>query len=79
MVKQRGGVPILRCYGSLEKALKAIYPEYSPSSRPPAPTIVPFGYWNDEANLMKALTNAEERLGIKQVLFTHARECTLTP
>ena len=65
-----GGTCLFDHYSSLLELLQSVYPEY-----PWVPTKsarMPIGYWEDPANLQKALDKAGEELGIQKVLFNIA-------
>lgn len=70
-VTQRGAWPLIRQYGSLEGALKAVYPEYPWHKArfvAESKTRVPRGHWKAKSNLVNALARAEEKLEITKVV-----------
>jgi len=67
---------LFRRYPSLIDALKAVYPETSWEKEFMASTFVPAvtgtrqptNFWKEKSNLLKALDEAELKIGIKQVM-----------
>ena len=69
-VVQLGGAGLFNHYHSLEKMLRAIYPDYPwDSSRFLGADRIPRGHWKDKNNLANALAQAELKLGITRVTF----------
>ena len=68
-VKLRGGRVLIQQYGSLERVLKRVYPDFDwegfkfVEGRNKAPS----GFWVKEENLLEALQRAEDKIGIKEV------------
>lgn len=68
-VQKRGGKALFRYYDTLGEALKTMFPQHPwdlPQFGANAPKA-PRGYWLQDANLIRALERAEEKLGIKEV------------
>lgn len=76
---QQGGAPLLRRYGTMGKALEAMYPDYAwdPVRIAEAGARAPVGYWNDIANHRQFLDRMGERLGIKEVGNSIFCQCCL--
>ena len=70
-VERRGGKALFYRFKSLGHALQTVYPEFPwDMSRfeQRRPNIrVPSGHWLEKENLLKAIEDAETRLGLKQV------------
>ena len=67
-IVNKGGGELFKYYPSLYGALKAIYPEFAwDLSRFAALGKAPHSYWQDNNNLLAALEQAEQRMGIKEV------------
>jgi len=69
-VIKRGGSLLFSVYPSLGHALKALYPNHpwGDSARIESNAErTPYGFWQYQENLLKALDTAQEKLGITQV------------
>src|SRR5262249_15017962 len=68
-VIKRGGGLLFSVYPSLGHVLKALYPNHpwGDSARIESTERTPYGFWQYQENLLKALDTAQEKLGITQV------------
>jgi hypothetical protein len=66
-VKRAGGAGLFNHYTSLADALTDIYPDYPWIRSKFATSKVAPGFWREGTNLVKALNQAETKLGIKVV------------
>ena len=74
---EKGGRGLFNHHASLEDLLKMVYPGF-----PWEPTgfieagRTPIGHWKDPANLLQALTRAEQRIGILKALIPPPQHLT---
>lgn len=67
-VRERGGFGALKYHGTLEAALRAVYPEFPwEAGSFNEHRKAPHGFWLDNQNLHKVLEKVEKELGISQV------------
>ena len=65
---KRGGQNLFTTYYSLAEALQALFPESAwDVTRFVEHTRVPVGFWQDSANIFKALDDAEKKIDITKV------------
>lgn len=61
---REGGREVLSMYPSLGSALESAYPGFTWKT-----DKLPNGYWQNDRHLLQALSEAEKKLGIKQVVL----------
>ncbi len=70
-VLKAGSRSLFNVYPSLERVLRATYPDYPwDSAKFVAATKIPSGHWKDKDNITKALDDIEKQMQIKEVILS---------